>query len=235
MRQTGIAIGDAMIKLASITKSYGKKQILTDVTLIVPRGRCVGLVGKNGSGKSTLLSIMAGALKADAGSIYYHDKIMATRKDLARYAAFVPQENPLIEELSVRDNLRLWYADSLTSIEDALKAGLPYEMGLGQILTEKVKNLSGGMKKRLSIACALANDAPVLLLDEPAASLDLVMKQDIISYLKRYLDRGGTVVISSHDRDELAMCDTLYHLKNGRLEEIPAGTEMEELVELITQ
>ena len=223
-----------MIKLTNIKKSYGKKQILSDVTMEVPRGRCVGLVGKNGSGKSTLLSIMAGALKADAGSIFYHDKLMATRADLARYAAFVLQENPLIEELSVRDNLRLWYADSVNSLEDALSGGLPYEMGLPGILTDKVRNLSGGMKKRLSIACALANDAPVLLLDEPAASLDLVMKQDIISYLKRYLARGGTVVLSSHDRDELALCDTLYHLKNGHLEEISAGTQLEELVDLLT-
>ena len=223
-----------MIRLSDIKKSYGKKQILTGVDLYVPRGRCVGLVGKNGSGKSTLLSIMAGALKADSGTISYHDKLMAKREDLARYAAFVPQENPLIEELSVKDNLRLWYADSLISLEEALTNGLPHEMGLQAILKEKVKNLSGGMKKRLSIACALANDAPVLLLDEPAASLDLVMKQDIVSYLKKYLARGGTVVISSHDRDELAICDTLYHLSDGKLNEIPSGTGIEELVELLT-
>lgn len=223
-----------MIRLTGIKKSYGHNQILSDVELYVPRGRCVGLVGVNGSGKSTLLSVMAGALKPDEGTIRYHDKAMTKREDLARYAAFVPQENPLIEELSVRDNLRLWYADSPTSLEDALTRGLPYEMGLGLILKERVRNLSGGMKKRLSIACALANDAPVLLLDEPAASLDLVMKQDILSYLRKYLDRGGTVVLSSHDQDELAMCDTLYHLSGGKLRQLPQGTGMEKLVELLT-
>lgn len=223
-----------MIRLNGIKKSYGRKSILTGVDLEVPRGRCVGLVGENGSGKSTLLSIMAGALKADSGTIYYHDKLMVRREDLARYAAFVPQENPLIEELSVRDNLRLWYADAPVSLEEALKGGLPHEMGLSRFLREKVRNLSGGMKKRLAIACALANAAPVLLLDEPAASLDLVMKQDILTYLKRYLARGGTVVISSHDRDELALCDDLYHLSGGTLTAIPPGTDLEQIVALLT-
>lgn len=222
-----------MVQLTAIKKSFGKNEILSGIDLFVPRGRCIGLVGKNGSGKSTLLSIMAGAQKPDSGDIRYHDKAMTKREDLARYAAFVPQDNPLIEELSVRDNLRLWYADSVMSLEEALQKGLPHEMGLDRILKEKVRNLSGGMKKRLSIACALANDAPILLLDEPSASLDLVMKQDILSYLKKYLGRGGTIVISTHDRDELAICDNLYHLSAGKLLEVPWGTGIEALADLL--
>lgn len=224
-----------MIKLEGITKNYGKKVILDHVDLQVDRGRCVGLVGMNGSGKSTLLSIMSGALKPDGGTIEYNNKPMLRREELARYAAFVPQDNPLIEELSVRDNLRLWYAGSDTDLPAALTNGLPYELGLHLVLKEKVKNLSGGMKKRLSIACALSNNAPILLLDEPAAALDLVMKEDIRQYLRQYLDRGGTVVISSHEQDELRMCDELYHLKNHRLHRIPGGIGTEELMMHLTE
>ncbi len=222
-----------MIRLKGIRKSYGRNEVLKGLDLAVDKGGAVGLVGKNGSGKSTLLSIMAGALKADGGAIEYGGRDMQQRADLARMAAFVPQENPLIEELSVRDNLRLWYAGSPVSLKASLREGLPHEMGLHEILKVKVQNLSGGMKKRLAIACALANNAPILLLDEPGASLDLVMKQDILSYLRRYLDRGGTIVISSHDRDELGLCDELYHVAGGILEPLPRNLDLEELTRLL--
>lgn len=224
-----------MIHLTGITKSYGRKRVLRGVDLTVARGGCTGLVGTNGSGKSTLLAIMAGALKADGGVIRYGGRSMARRAELARMAAFVPQENPLIEELSVRDNLRLWYAGAEISLDAALDHGLPREMGLSRVLKEKVRNLSGGMKKRLSIACALANNAPILLLDEPGASLDLVMKQDILSYLQGYRKAGGTVVIASHDRDELSICSELYHISGGILKPLPLDLGLVELTRLLNQ
>lgn len=224
-----------MIELKGIRKSFGRKLILDELDLSVRRGQCIGLVGVNGSGKSTLLSIMAGALQADGGTITYHGQLMTSREELSRWAAIVPQDNPLIEELSVKDNLRLWYAGTGVDLGVALKAGLPHELGLHQILTERVRNLSGGMKKRVSIACALANDAPILLMDEPAASLDLVMKQDIRRHLQRYLERGGTVVISSHEEDELKLCDELYHLTGHRLHRLPAGMTGEALMDYLTR
>ena len=223
-----------MIELKGIRKSFGKKLILDGLDLSVKRGQCIGLVGVNGSGKSTLLAIMAGALKADDGTIRYNGHEMIGREDLSRWAAFVPQDNPLIDELSVRDNLKLWYAGTDIRLKDALETGLPKELGLRDVLTQRVRNLSGGMKKRVSIACALANDAPILLMDEPAASLDLVMKQDIRRHLQRYLERGGTVVISSHEEDELKMCDELYHLTEHRLQRLPKGIAGEALMDFLT-
>lgn len=223
-----------MIELKEIRKSFGKKLILEDLELSVRRGQCIGLVGTNGSGKSTLLSIMAGALKADGGSIAYNGRLMTSREDLSRWAAIVPQDNPLIDELTVRDNLKLWYAGTGVDLNVALIKGLPRELGLHQVLSERVRNLSGGMKKRVSIACALANDAPILLMDEPAASLDLVMKQDIRRHLKRYLERGGTVVISSHEEDELKLCNELYHLTMHHLQRLPQGIAGEALMDYLT-
>jgi ABC-2 type transport system ATP-binding protein len=224
-----------MIELKGIRKSFGKKLILDGLDLSVKRGQCIGLVGVNGSGKSTLLAIMAGALKADGGTIGYNGHEMTGREDLSRWAAFVPQDNPLIDELSVRDNLKLWYAGTEIRLKDALDEGLPKELGLQDVLDQRVRNLSGGMKKRVSIACALANDAPILLMDEPAASLDLVMKQDIRRHLDRYLERGGTVVISSHEEDELKMCDELYHLTEHHLQRLPKGIAGEALMDFLTK
>ena len=225
----------SMIELKGIRKSFGKKLILDGLDLSVKRGQCIGLVGVNGSGKSTLLAIMAGALKADGGTIGYNGHEMTGREDLSRWAAFVPQDNPLIDELSVRDNLKLWYAGTEIRLKDALDEGLPKELGLQDVLDQRVHNLSGGMKKRVSIACALANDAPILLMDEPAASLDLVMKQDIRRHLDRYLERGGTVVISSHEEDELKMCDELYHLTEHHLQRLPKGIDGEALMDFLTK
>lgn len=222
-----------MIELRGIRKSYGSRVILADLDLVVQRGRCIGLVGPNGSGKSTLLAIMAGALKADGGTIRYNDRPMTTREDLSRWAAFVPQDNPLIDELTVRDNLKLWYAGTGASLADALRDGLPRELGLDRWLSHRVRNLSGGLKKRVSIACALANDAPILLMDEPGASLDLLMKQDIRRHLQRYLDRGGTIVISSHEEDELKMCHELHHLTRHHLERLPAGISGDALTDYL--
>ncbi|WP_459129590.1 ABC transporter ATP-binding protein [Guggenheimella bovis] len=219
-----------MIELQNIFKSYGKKDVLKGVNLKLNRGEIAGLVGENGSGKSTLLSIMSGLERADSGSILYNGKLMSSKEDLSRYAAFVPQDNPLIEELSVKDNLRLWYAESPIKLEEALENGLLKELELDSFLHDRVSTLSGGMKKRLSIACALAYNSPILLLDEPSASLDLLTKRDVQEYTKEYAKNGGTVVLSSHEPDELIICNRLFYLVDGVLVEAPRGTNINEVI-----
>jgi ABC-type multidrug transport system ATPase subunit len=97
-----------------------------------------------------------------------------------------------------------------------------------------VEKLSGGMKKRLSIACALAKDPPILILDEPGASLDIVCKEDIKNYLKSYLKNGGTVIITSHEEAELDLCNRMYLLQNGVLTELPNKPVGHALMERMT-
>lgn len=224
-----------MIELINICKSYGNKKVLDNINLTVSQGKIVGLVGKNGAGKSTLLSIMSGALKKDSGRVIYHNRELEDRNLIAKYAAFVPQENPLIEDLSVKDNLKLWYSGTKTKLNDLLKSSFIKEMGIDKFINEKVSNLSGGMKKRLSIACALANNSPILLMDEPAAALDLVVKEDVRNYILSYRDRGGTVVISSHEKEDFSICDELYLVKNGKLTKIDKNLNLNELAELIKE
>ena len=98
-----------MIEVTQIRKSYGKKKVLSDITFQVKPGECVAIAGKNGCGKSTLMQIMAGILKPDGGELCYFGKKAAYKSStFRRFCGYVPQENPLMEELTVQDNLKLW-------------------------------------------------------------------------------------------------------------------------------
>lgn len=209
-----------MIKVKGITYSYGKKQVLDGVSLTAAQGDCVAVAGANGCGKSTLLSLLAGALRPQNGEIFYGGQDARREKDVfQRMVGYVPQDNPLFEELTVRDNLRLWYSASPYSMEQDLGSGLLSVLKLSDLLPRKVSQLSGGMKKRVSIGCALAAHPPVLILDEPSAALDLICKEDIRQYLTMYLKQKGTILITTHEEAELNLCSRLYILKKGKLVE----------------
>ena len=216
-----------MLTAEGIYKRYNRKEILKGVDLTVVPGECVGIVGSNGCGKTTLLSILAGALKADKGRVSLDGKeISKSPADHARAVAYVPQVNPLMEELTVRDNLLLWYGGRRKELERDLESGAGAFLGIKPMLGDTVEKLSGGMKKRLSIACALANHGSVLILDEPGAALDMECKAHIRRYLKTYTGEGGTVVITSHETGELSACTRLCALKDGKL--IPVEKELSE-------
>ena len=220
-----------MLELSGICKSYHRQNILDGVELTVRPGQCVGIVGYNGCGKTTLLSIIAGALKADKGSILFNGRqAVGHPRVFAEEAAYVPQENPLIPELTVKDNLSLWYRGSAAHMRQDLESGPAAVLGIRDMLRRTVGKLSGGMKKRLSIACALSNHAPFLVMDEPGAALDLECKEDIRSYLKQYMADGGAVVLTSHELEELSLCSRMYALRDGTLHEIASGLTADELI-----
>lgn len=206
-----------MIEINNLTASYGKKKVLTDLSLEGERGECIGIVGPNGCGKSTFLSIMAGVLRPGSGSIYYYGKdALKNRLVFQKMTGYVPQENPLVPELSVYDNLRLWYPDK-AELKKELAEGFLQILGIADFVHMPVSKLSGGMKKRVSIGMALSGMPPVLILDEPSAALDLVCKEDIKRYLRLYLEKKGTVVLTTHEEGELSLCDKLYVMKDGIL------------------
>ena len=116
-----------------------------------------------------------------------------------------------------RDNLLLWYRGSRKQMESDLKDGAASMLGVDCMLDRTAGKLSGGMKKRLSIACALSNHAPVLIMDEPGAALDLECKEIIRNYLREYMASGGAVILTSHELAELALCTRMCILKGGVL------------------
>ncbi len=192
-----------MIEIENLTSAYGRNKVLQGVSFEAERGDCIGIVGPNGCGKSTLLSILAGVLKPSSGTIRYYGKnALENQVVFRKMTGYVPQENPLMPELSVYDNLRLWYPDK-KELAKELEEGFLRILGISEFLKMPVSKLSGGMKKRVSIGIALAGMPPVLILDEPSAALDLVCKEDIRHYLQIYLERKGTVVITTHEESEL--------------------------------
>ena len=220
-----------MLKAQGIGKSYGGHTILNNVSLQADAGQCIGIVGVNGCGKTTLLSILAGALKADRGKVMLQGKEATGDPSVfASLAAYVPQENPLMEELTVRDNLFLWYRGSRQEMERDLEEGPAAMLGIPAMLKKRAAHLSGGMKKRLSIACALSNHAPLLILDEPGAALDLECKEEIRCYLGEYVKKGGTVLLASHEMEELSLCSHFYALRQAELVPIASGRSARELI-----
>ena len=218
-----------MIEINNLTSAYGKKKVLNGVSLCGERGECIGIVGPNGCGKSTLLSIMAGTLRPLSGNIsYYGNDALKERAVFSKMTGYVPQENPLMPELSVYDNLRLWYTDK-AELRKELEQGFLQILGIQEFIKMPVSKLSGGMKKRVSIGIALSGMPPVLILDEPSAALDLVCKEEIKRYLRIYLEKKGTVVITTHEESELELCDSLYVMKDGRLSEVDRTLRGEEL------
>ena len=223
---------EIMIQVNSICKSYGKNHILNGATFNAKKGECIAIVGANGCGKSTLLGILSGSRKSTSGSILYDGKDPVKNPKLfSDYVGYVPQDNPLMDKLSVLDNLRFWYCESTRNLNEDLKTGVPARFGLDSYKNYPVEKLSGGMRKRLSIACALAKSPPILILDEPGASLDIICKEDIKYYLKTYIKNGGTVIITSHEEAELDFCTCMYLLQNGILTELldkPVGQKLME-------
>lgn len=208
------------VDITNLSGGYGRRQILKNLTLQVERGECTAIAGPNGCGKSTLLSIMAGTMKPTGGSIrYFGYDTLAGKSVFRRMTGYVPQENPLMPELNVYDNLRLWYPDKQT-LEKELEEGFLHVLGIPDFVKMRADRLSAGMQKRVNIGIALAGMPPILLLDEPAAALDLIGKEEIGRYLSLYLQKKGTIVIATHEEQELALCDHVYVMKTGELHEV---------------
>lgn len=216
------------INIQGIQKSFGRKTILRDISFSAESGRCVGILGENGSGKSTLFSVLLGLQKGKGH--FWCDGIdfMQDSKARSKMVGFVPQNPPLIHELSGKDNLKLWY--SKENLERELADGVLKLLGIPEFSQTIVSKMSGGMRKRLSIGCAVANKPKILFLDEPSAALDIVCKEKIIEYLNQFKENGGIVVIATHDVSELEICDDLYILKNGKLHLYEDKREIHKLV-----
>ena len=195
------------ITISDIRKRYRSSQILNGVVMEAEEGSMTCILGKNGCGKSTLLSILAGVVRADSGAFLYQQAteppidLFRRRQDASRLIGYVPQSTPLLEELSALDNLRLWYTGGNKVLRQELEEGVLKDLDIDSFLYKNVRTLSGGMKKRLSIGCALAHHPRILLLDEP--------------WLRKFCSRGGIVLLASHELGEIENCSRAYVLKNG--------------------
>ena len=176
-----------MITVQNVGFSYGKRCILDGLSFSAGPGECVVFAGHNGAGKSTALSVIAGVLCPTCGSVQVEGRV-----------GLVPQGTALFEDMTVGDNLRFFAG--------LAGCGVPEELPFGVQRLEKTKvaRLSGGMKKQVSIACALLGDPQVLLLDEPCAGLDVVYRAELIELIQALKTQGCTVIYVSHEPMEFA-------------------------------
>lgn len=204
------------VELAGIRKAYGKKKVLESISLKAGEGSAVGILGGNGCGKSTLLSVLAGVRRADGGAFLYQGEDLLKNTGMrSRLVGYVPQGDTLVEELTAWDNLRLWYGRKI--LKEELDGGVLELLGINDFLKVTARKMSGGMKKRLAIACAVVAKPKILLLDEPSSALDLACKERIYEYFKQYRQEGGILLMATHDMQDMELCDRCYLMKEGVL------------------
>ena len=178
-----------MIEVKNVSKSFDGKRVLSDVSLVIEKGKCTALTGVSGKGKTTLMRIIAGLLEADSGEVIYREKPRCT---------FVFQENRLLEHKSVIDNI-LTVAPDRERAEYFLR-----RTGLYEDRDKKASALSGGMKRRLAIARALSFGGDLYFLDEPLRELDGDTLKSVAGLIKEEI-AGRTAVLITHDSDSLEM------------------------------
>jgi len=203
-----------MIELKSITKKYGKRKALNEVTLTIPQGKIIGLVGENGSGKTTLLKLTAGLLTPDSGSATYGGTKI-TRK-VASEIAYMPDADLFYPYFTVEQLFDFY--DSQFEDFDLVKAKELAQF-LSITLDSKMKSLSKGNRGRVKIAVTLAREASYYLLDEPFSGLDPMVRDDIAKGLIRFTDtERQTILLSTHELKEVEpLLDEIVVLREGKI------------------
>lgn len=215
-----------MIKAKNITKSFGELKVLKGVTLEIPKGKVVSIVGASGAGKSTLLQIMGTLSSPDGGSLLINnvDPSKLSEKELAlfrnRHIGFVFQFHHLLPEFTALENVCLPSFIAQTPKKDAEKRAteLLSFLGLGDRLTHKPNELSGGEKQRVAVARALINNPSVIFADEPTGNLDSQNQQEMHDLFFSLRDLyGQSLVIVTHDRGFAKMSDEIFEIKDGMI------------------
>jgi ABC-2 type transport system ATP-binding protein len=216
-----------MLSAADLWKSYGAKAAVCGVSLEVAAGEIVGLLGPNGAGKSTTVAMLCGLTRPDRGSVAIAGEPVGEDQSPAkRRIGLVPQDISLFEELSARANLELFgalYGLERDVLEARAKEALEL-VGLADRAVDKPSTFSGGMKRRLNIACALVHDPDVLLLDEPTAGVDPQSRNAIFQNLEFLRARGKALVYTTHYMEEAErLCDRVVVIDHGQV--VASGTQ----------
>jgi ABC-2 type transport system ATP-binding protein len=203
------------IAVRALTKRFGPITAVDGLDLELAAGRIYGVLGPNGSGKTTLIRLMTGLAKPTSGEVEVLGTRMPNREILGR-VGYMTQADGIYGELSVWENVRFFAALSgradEASAEEALRIVELYERRGTPAL-----ELSGGMRRRLSLACALVHEPDVIFLDEPTVGIDPALRVQFWEYFRRLASTGKTLIVSSHVMDEADRCDELLLLLHGRL------------------
>ena len=218
-----------VIRAENLVKTYAGQRVVDDVSLEIARGECFGLLGPNGAGKTTSLRLLLGLISPDGGKIeLLNHAIPAHAREARLNVGVVPQMDNLDPDFTVAENL-LVYGRYFGMTDAAIEARMPELLEFANLTHKrdvKVPTLSGGMKRRLTLARALVNDPEVIFLDEPTTGLDPQARHLIWQRLRELTARGKTLVLTTHFMDEAErLCHRLAVMDNGRI--ISQGTPRE--------
>ena len=210
-----------MLQAHELRKSYDTREVVAGVSFFAGRGEIVGLLGPNGAGKTTIVSMLCGLVAPDGGSITIAGS--AFRGDVSevkRRIGLVPQDIAVYEDLSARANLELFgslYGMSGAKLRERCSEALDL-VGLADRAKDKPRTFSGGMQRRLNMACALVHDPDILLLDEPTVGVDPQSRNAIFDNLETLKARGKTIVYTTHYMEEAErLCDRVVIIDHGKV------------------
>lgn len=207
-----------------LAKSYKKRQVVKDVSLSVDSGQVIGLLGPNGAGKTTTFYMIVGLVNSDKGRILLDDNditLLPMHERARRGIGYLPQESSIFRKLSVRDNI-MAILETRKELDETAREekldSLLEEFHIGHIANSLGMSLSGGERRRVEIARALAAEPAFILLDEPFAGVDPISVLDIKKIIEHLRNRGIGVLITDHNvRETLSVCEHAYIVSHGEL------------------
>lgn len=215
------------ISIEHVNKSFGKKQVLFDISLKVNSSQILGLLGPSGSGKTTLVKMIAGVETATSGEIYLLGEKMP-KLSMMSNIGYMAQSDALYGELTGEENLQFFA--SMYGLKKLRKRQRIKEVAelvnLSVDLKKQVKQYSGGMKRRLSLAIALIHEPPVLILDEPTVGIDPLLRKTIWNELYALNISGTTIIVTTHVMDEVEKCHNLGMIRDGKLIAVGSPSEL---------
>lgn len=214
----------AILKVENLAKSYKKRAVVKDVSLEVEAGQVIGLLGPNGAGKTTTFYMIVGLVTNDKGRITLDDEdltLLPMHARARRGIGYLPQESSVFRKLTVRDNIMAILEtrkDLDSEGREAALDSLVAEFNIGHIVGSLGMSLSGGERRRVEIARALAAEPKFILLDEPFAGVDPISVMDIKKIIQQLRNRGIGVLITDHNvRETLSVCERAYIVSQGEL------------------
>lgn len=202
---------EEVLKIQKLKKSFKNRVAVNEISFSLKKGEILCLLGPNGAGKSTTIHMIGGILSCDSDSIQYEGtSITKCKKQFLHDIGFVPQEIALYDDLSAEQNIR-FFASLYGLRKDLLKQRLEEALlfaGLTDRRKDKVKTFSGGMKRRLNIACAIAHHPKIVIMDEPTVGIDPQSRNHILASIKKLRDEGMTVLYTTHYMEEVEEIST---------------------------